>query len=53
MEIAGKKLAFTQNPAPAKRMFSSKTASERNSESLLLFLFHGTEFRVVFSFAEE
>ncbi len=29
-----------------------RNGSERNSESLLLFLFHGTEFRVVFSFAE-
>jgi hypothetical protein len=50
--MAGKKLAFTKNPAPANRMFSSKTASERNSESLLLFWLHGTEFRVVFSSAE-
>ena len=30
-----------------------RNGSERNSESLLLFLFHGTEFRVVFSSAEE
>jgi hypothetical protein len=33
-------------------MFSSETVSEGNFESLLLFLFHGTEFRVVFSSAE-
>ncbi len=31
----------------------SRNDSERNSESLLLFLFHGTEFRVAFSSAEE
>jgi hypothetical protein len=42
-----KKISFTRNPAPANTMFSSKTASERNSESLLLFLFHGTELRLV------
>ncbi len=41
-----KKICLTKNPALANRMFSSETASERNSESLLLFLFHGTEFRV-------
>ncbi len=41
-----KKISLTKNPAPANRMFSAETASERNSESLLLFLFHGTEFRV-------
>jgi hypothetical protein len=29
-----------------------RNGSEQNSESLLLFLFHGTEFRVVFSSAE-
>ena len=29
-----------------------RNGSERNSESLLLFLLHGTEFRVVFSSAE-
>ena len=29
-----------------------RNGSERNSESLLLFLFNGTEFRVVFSSAE-
>jgi len=34
------------------KKFQEFHASERNSESLLLFLFHGTEFRVVFSFAE-
>jgi hypothetical protein len=50
--MAGKKSAFTKNRAPANRMFSSKATSERNSESLLLFWVHGTEFRVVFSFAE-
>ncbi len=44
-----KKNSFTKNPAPANRMFSSETSSERNFESLLLFLFHG---RVVFSSAE-
>jgi hypothetical protein len=32
--------------------FSSAEGSERNSASFLLFLFHGTEFRVVFSSAE-
>ncbi len=32
--------------------FCPRHASERNSESLLLFLFHGTEFRVGFSSAE-
>ena len=31
---------------------SSAEGSERNSESLLLFLFYGTEFRAVFSSAE-
>jgi hypothetical protein len=31
---------------------SRSNASERNSESLLLFLFHGTEFRALFSSAE-
>ncbi len=46
------KICCTKNPAPANRMFLSDTASERNSESLVLFLFRGTEFRVVFSFAE-
>jgi hypothetical protein len=30
-----------------------RNGSEHNSESLLLFLFHGTEFRVVFSSAEK
>ncbi len=29
-----------------------RNGSERNSDSLLLYLFHGTEFRVVFSSAE-
>jgi hypothetical protein len=29
-----------------------RNGSERNSESLLLFLFHGTEFRVIFSSAK-
>jgi hypothetical protein len=29
-----------------------RKGSERNSESMLLFLFHGTEFRVVFSSVE-
>jgi hypothetical protein len=33
-------------------MFLSETASERNSKSLLLFLFHRMEFRVVFSSGE-
>jgi hypothetical protein len=33
-------------------MFSSVKCFGTNSESLLLFLFHGTEFRVVFSFTE-
>jgi len=47
-----KKISFTKNPAPANTMFSSETASERNSESLLLFLFHGTEFRAFFTSAE-
>ncbi len=47
-----KKISFTKNPPPANTMFSSKTASERNSESLLLFLFHRTELLVVFSSAE-
>jgi hypothetical protein len=57
-----KNISFTKNSAPANTMFSSETASERNSESLplffsterdsvhfspnseslLLFLFHGT-----------
>ena len=46
------KICCTKNPAPANRMFLSDTASERNSESLVLFLFHVTEFRVVFSSAE-
>jgi hypothetical protein len=32
--------------------FCPRYASERNSESLLLFLFHRTEFRVGFSSAE-
>jgi hypothetical protein len=29
-----------------------RNGSERNSDSLLLYFFHGTEFRVVFSSAE-
>jgi hypothetical protein len=29
-----------------------RNGSEQNSESLLLFLFHGTEFQAFFSFAE-
>jgi hypothetical protein len=33
-------------------MFPSERASEKNSESLLLFLLHGTEFPVVFFSAE-
>ncbi len=37
------KIGFTKNPAPA---------SERNSENLLLILFHRTEFRVGFSSGE-
>ncbi len=44
-----KKIGFTKNPAPTNRIdsgcFCPRHASERNSESLLLFLFHGTEFR--------
>jgi hypothetical protein len=40
------KISLTKNPAPASTMFSSETASEQNSESLFLFLFYGTEFRV-------
>jgi hypothetical protein len=47
-----KKFSLTRNPAPANRMFSFETASEWNSESLLLFLFQRTEFRVVFSSAK-
>jgi hypothetical protein len=39
-----KKISYTKNPAPANRMFSSEKPSEQNSESLLLFLFLGTEF---------
>jgi hypothetical protein len=49
------KISFTKNPAPANRidsLFLSRLASERNSESLLLFFFHGTEFRAFFSSAE-
>ncbi len=34
-------------------MFLSETASERNSKSLLLFLLHRMEFRVVFSSSEK
>jgi hypothetical protein len=34
-----------------KACFHPRNASEWNSESLLLFLFHGTEFQVVFSSA--
>ncbi len=46
-----KKISYTKNPAPANRMFSSEKPSEENSESLLLFLFLGTEFpEVVASF---
>jgi hypothetical protein len=41
-----------KNSCSSKQPFSSETASERNSESLFLFLFHGTEFRAVFSSAE-
>ncbi len=37
-----KKISYTKNPAPEK-------PSEQNSESLLLFLFHGTEFPEVFA----
>jgi len=33
-------------------VFFSRNGSERHSESLHLFLFHGTEFQVVFSSAE-
>ncbi len=47
-----KKITFTKTHAPENTMFLSETASERNSESLYLFLFYGTEFRVVFSSAE-
>jgi hypothetical protein len=47
-----KKISFTKNPAPANTMFSSETASERNSESLFLYLVYGTEFLVVFYSAE-
>ncbi len=32
-----KKISFTKNPAPANTMFSSETASERNSESYFYF----------------
>jgi hypothetical protein len=41
------KMVFTKNPAPETELaacFFPRHASERNSESLLLFLFHGTEF---------
>jgi hypothetical protein len=49
-----KKISFTKNSAPAIRIdsiFRRRHASERNSESFLLFLFRETEFRVVFSSA--
>jgi hypothetical protein len=44
-----KKISYTTNPAPANRMFSSEKPSEQNSESLLLFVFLGTEFPEVFA----
>jgi hypothetical protein len=47
-----KKITFTKTHAPENTMFSSETASERNSERLFLFLFYGTEFQVVLSSAE-
>jgi hypothetical protein len=50
-----KKICLTENPAPANRidsMFCPRHDWERNSEGFLLFLFHGTECRVVFSSAE-
>jgi hypothetical protein len=34
------------------RFFFPQNCAERNSESLLIFLFHGTEFRAIFSSAE-
>jgi hypothetical protein len=34
------------------RFFFPRNCAERNSESLLIFLFHGTEFRALFSSAE-
>ncbi len=45
-----KKISLTKNPAPANRIGSVFLSGD--SESLLLFLFQGTEFRVDFSSAE-
>ncbi len=36
----------------SEQVYLPRNGSERNSDSLLLYLFHGTEFRVVFSSAE-
>ncbi len=37
----------------AEQVSLPRNGSERNSDSLLLYFFHGTEFRVVFSSAED
>jgi hypothetical protein len=50
MKISFKKTLLQQTELTA--CFLPRHASERNSESLLLFLFHGMEFRVVFSSEE-
>jgi hypothetical protein len=47
-----KKISFTKNPAPANRIESLLSSAKRNSEILLLFLFQGTDFGVVFSSVE-
>ncbi len=41
-----KRIGFTKNPASANGIASVFVIDLQNSESLLLFLFHGTEFQV-------
>ena len=53
MEITAPMITLTASTFYSDYFSLPRNGSERNSESLLLFLFHGTEFRVVFSSAEE